>query len=1050
MGYNPFAPLEEQKKKTTTRTPSPVEAAEESMRTQQARETVRRRTYAPSPVEAAETSLAGGFMPYGPDTTPPKPPPEPPPPSHGTYQIVSGVVVSDPERYPELIKQYYEPGSVVYFGDRVAVVTKTGQVRFYAASEFEDINWTKAYRMGLVTYEEYQSAKEQMQRYRGSRYGLYAPSPAEAGWEAQFAPPITRYAPGPAEAGMLSSFYQKALPPPSPVTAAEFSYKQTLRGLKFEEMWKTQPTAALEFGLAWKMIPQKTFYEWLPKAREYEAELAQFKLDEKLFKEYYARRLFFAEPPIEFAEPWLKYYARRLYFAETPAEFLPKAPTWKELKPEGISALMYLHTMAPKEILPSTWWKQRPEGMPESAYLHTLASTALSGKELFAHPKQWSKFMYLHTVVPVGVLPSEKVTYTGLILGAEKVKIPLDFRMKEATIFPVEEAYPSPLLKFPKAVFGPLERFAGHPIPVTVAPGLFEVALKPYGPGEAKYYVAREAEWITGPAPSPEMQAFIKEGPVYWAGALTGAWIESYAVGKGLEAAWTGLKWVGKTPFGKEFFREPPDWLKRLFEWAQRKLYRGKVTEVREIDEAFYMVETPEGVFAYKVTRPVTEVKAVPSEYAKWIDEFLKKVEVEKVIAGGKGQYIIAGKDVVTAVEVAIPEESFIPEAITQAAKKGKYLHYIKVGDITERITEFAVTDKGLLKTFARLESIYPYEEGVAFGVKRFGAVEFLGTVDEAYLKSLQAKMFPYVEMLRPAEIAKTPMGVTFRMDAMEKAAREGLLKLTGPSLFKGPVVTTTGAAYEAAVSAGMKALFVPSEAVGAQLGVKAGKALFAFPSWLKAAVEPVVSKTMAGAVLTAGMTALAPKPKPYPPTIRELEEEWLSYAPWGPKAPSPEKAMAPILSAFKAPKFEYGPIPGLRGGAEPRFKGISLPRITELTKLKPRELQAPWVRLKQGQPQLQIPRLDIPQLQTPRLVPPWRPPPPPPPPPPILFDFKWPGELRLPGGGRMWGGWFKRVHPIAEPREVMRALGLAPTRRAKRHVPKRKVTRRNYRGRRK
>jgi len=108
------------------------------------------------------------------------------------------------------------------------------------------------------------------------------------------------------------------------------------------------------------------------------------------------------------------------------------------------------------------------------------------------------------------------------------------------------------------------------------------------------------------------------------------------------------------------------------------------------------------------------------------------------------------------------------------------------------------------------------------------------------------------------------------------------------------------------------------------------------------------------------------------------------------------------------------------------------LSKMDQTVKQLPKEIQLP----RQFQPQLpkeiQLPKQWQPQLpkewieQIPKQIPK---------PPPFLFKFDWPREMRLPRGKGFWGGWFKRVHAIAEPREVMRALGIAPTRRVVKKV---------------
>jgi len=127
-------------------------------------------------------------------------------------------------------------------------------------------------------------------------------------------------------------------------------------------------------------------------------------------------------------------------------------------------------------------------------------------------------------------------------------------------------------------------------------------------------------------------------------------------------------------------------------------------------------------------------------------------------------------------------------------------------------------------------------------------------------------------------------------------------------------------------------------------------------------------------------------------------------------------KISYPTLSISKA---KYSPLPSYA----PKYKTTS-----------PLKVSQPSLPKYSLPSRLSLPSLSIPSLSMPPYSPPsW---PPPSEPPSLIPSFQWPPGMGLPRRGGFWGGWFKRVHAIAEPREVMRALGMAPARRVK-HVPK-------------
>jgi len=212
------------------------------------------------------------------------------------------------------------------------------------------------------------------------------------------------------------------------------------------------------------------------------------------------------------------------------------------------------------------------------------------------------------------------------------------------------------------------------------------------------------------------------------------------------------------------------------------------------------------------------------------------------------------------------------------------------------------------------------------------------------------------------------------------------------------------------------------------------------------------VGKKGAGWALGAGLVGLQgifPKPKlALKPRLKHLPFEL-------------EKLMfKPIELAYQKGKKREETLPLLRvePTAKPRKRekafGLSISGVAQAQAVS--QTQKQMQKQMQNLLQIQTQKLDIP---TPRV--PWPPeldipwpdhggrPPPPPPPPPFPFKFDWPREMRLPRGGGFWGGWFKRVHPIATPREVMQALGMAPARRVKRHVPKREAQKKKIHNRR-
>lgn len=97
----------------------------------------------------------------------------------------------------------------------------------------------------------------------------YAPSAAEAAYISQITPQYRgpwgiRYAPSTVEAAMISPTYQKALPPPSPITAAEQAYLPTkmweAKVGEFKGLWGAgKYEEALAFALGKGLITEQQY-----------------------------------------------------------------------------------------------------------------------------------------------------------------------------------------------------------------------------------------------------------------------------------------------------------------------------------------------------------------------------------------------------------------------------------------------------------------------------------------------------------------------------------------------------------------------------------------------------------------------------------------------------------------------------------------------------------------------------------------------------------------------------------------------------------------------